>query len=83
MSFDQESKSEEKTKLFEGVCGGGGVGRGAGAEFRPKQNKKKKKPKKKPIDICLYFVLMLYITFQVPGSGASLVLIQTKGVTDR
>ena len=31
----------------------------------------------------LIFMLMLYINFQVPGSSGSLVLIQTKGVTDR
>ena len=31
----------------------------------------------------LIFVLMLYIKFQVPGSSGSLVLIQTKGVTER
>ena len=29
------------------------------------------------------FVLMLYIKFQVPGSSGSLVLTQTKGITDR
>ena len=30
-----------------------------------------------------FFVLMLYIKFQVPGSSGSLVLQATKGVTDR
>ena len=29
------------------------------------------------------FVLMLYIKFQVPGFSGFLVLIQTKGVTER
>ena len=38
---------------------------------------------KKTIGICLFFVLMLYIKFQVPGSSGSLVLTQTKGATDR
>ena len=33
--------------------------------------------------ICLFFVFILYIKFQVPGSSGSLVLTQTKGVTDR
>ena len=37
----------------------------------------------KKIGICLFFVLMLYIKFQVPGSSGSLVLTQTKGVMDR
>ena len=37
---------------------------------------------KKTIGICLFFVLMLYIKFQIPGSSGSLVLTQTKGVTD-
>ena len=55
------------------VCGGGG-GRGAGGGFQPK---------KKTIGIRLFFVLMLYIKFQVPGSSGSLVLTQRKGVTDR
>ena len=31
----------------------------------------------------LFFVLMLYIKFQVPSSSGSLVLQPTKGVTDR
>ena len=34
----------------------------------------------KTIGIRLFFVLMLYIKFQVPGSSGSLVLTQTKGV---
>ena len=38
---------------------------------------------KKTICSHLLFVLMLYIKFQVPGSSGSLVLPQTKGVTDR
>ena len=36
-----------------------------------------------PKVICLFFVLMLFIKFQVPGSSGSLVLTQTEGVTDR
>ena len=38
---------------------------------------------KKKIRVCLFFVLMLYIKFQVPSSSGSLVLQPTKGVTDR
>ena len=41
-----------------------------------------KKNIKKTISIRFFFVLMLYIKFQVPSSGGSLVLTQTKGVTD-
>ena len=48
------------------VCGGGGgVGGAGGGGFQSK---------KKTIDIRLFFVLMLYIKFQVPGSSGSLVL---------
>ena len=43
----------------------------------------KKKKTQKTIGIRFFFVLMLYIKFQVPGSSGSLVLTQTKGVTDR
>ena len=39
--------------------------------------------KKKKIRVRLFFVLMLYIKFQVPSSSGSLVLQPTKGVTDR
>ena len=42
----------------------------------------KVRPKKK-IPVRLFFVLMLYIKFQVPSSSGSLVLQPTKGVTDR
>ena len=38
---------------------------------------------KKKIRVRLFFVLMLYIKFQVPSSSGSLVLQPTKGVTDR
>ena len=38
---------------------------------------------KKNICVRLFFVLMLYIKFQVPSSSGSLVLQSTKGVTDR
>ena len=75
MNFDKESKSEEKKNFF-GVGGGGGWTEREG-EFQPK-----KKPQK-TIGIRLFFVLMLYIKFQVPGSSGSLVLTQTKGVMDR
>ena len=82
MNFDKESKSED---FFFG--GGGerererkreterGGGRGIPTE--------KKKENTKTTGIRLFFVLMLSIKFQVPGSGGSLVLAQTKGVTDR
>ena len=39
--------------------------------------------KKKKIRIRLFFVLMLYVKFQVPSSSGSIVLQPTKGVTDR
>ena len=67
----EESKSEEEKKIGGGT---GGVGEGGGGGFQPK---------KKTTGIRLFFVLMLYIKFQVPGSSGSLVLTQTKGVTDR
>ena len=50
--------------------GGGGEG------YQPKKRKHKNN------DIRLFFVLMLYIKFQVPGSSGSLVLTQTKGVAE-
>ena len=72
MNFDKEYKSEEK-KTFFFFLGGGGE-RGGGGRFQPE----------KTIGIRLFFfVLMLYTKFQVPGSSGSLVLTQTKGVTDR
>ena len=42
-------------------------------------------PKKNPktIGVRLFFVLMLYIKFQVPGSSGSLVLTQAKRDMDR
>ena len=40
-------------------------------------------PTEKKIHVRLFFVLMLYIKFQVPSSSGSLVLQPTKGVTDR
>ena len=68
MNFDKESKSVENILC---VCAGrGGGGGGILTE-------------KKTIGIRLIFVVMLYIKFQVPGSSGSLVLTQTKGVTDR
>ena len=39
--------------------------------------------KTKTIGIRLFFVLMVYIKFQVPCSSGSLVLTQTKEATDR
>ena len=74
MDFGKESKSEEEFFVCLCVCVWGGGGRGAGGGFQPK---------KKTIGIRLFFVLMLYIKFQVPGSSGSLVLTQRKGVTDR
>ena len=38
--------------------------------------------KNETIGIRLFFVLMLYIKFQVPGSSGSLVLTQSKAVTE-
>ena len=40
-------------------------------------------PTEKKIRVRLFFVLMLYIKFQVPSSSGSLVLRPTKGITDR
>ena len=71
MNFDKESKSED----FFFFLGGGGGG-GGGRMILTKR-------KKKAIGIHLFFVLILYIKFQVSGSSGSLVLTQTKGVTDR
>ena len=72
MNFDKESNYEEKKIFFLG-----GRRRGGGGGFQPK------KKHKKTIGIRLFFVLMLYIKVQVPDSSGSLVLTQTKGVTDR
>ena len=40
-------------------------------------------PTEKKMRVRLFFVLMLYIKFQVPTSSGSLVLQPLKGVTDR
>ena len=71
MNFGKESKSVEK-KINKKLRGGGGGVRGGG--FQPKKNN---------MDFAYVFMLMLYIKFQVPGSSGSLVLTQTKGVTER
>ena len=39
-------------------------------------------PTEKKIRVPLFFVLMLYIKFQIPSSSGSLVLHPIKGVTD-
>ena len=89
MNFDKESKSEEKKFFFGGGGGGGGgVGEGGEREERERVGGRRRafQPKKNPqqtIGIRLFFVLMFYIKFQVPSSSGSLVLTQTKGVTDR
>ena len=61
------------------MCGGGG-GETGKQEGIPTEKKKKTKITR---GVRLFFVLMLYIKFQVPGSSGTLVLTQTKGVTDR
>ena len=61
MNFGKESKSEKKKKKK--IWRGGGEG--GGEEGIPTK-----------IGIPLFFVLMLYIKFQVPGSSGSLVLTQ-------
>ena len=73
MNFDKESKSEE----FLCVCvwGGGEGGWRGGISTEKKKTQKNNR-------YSLIFVLMLHIKFQVPGSSGSLVLTQTKGVTD-
>ena len=80
MNFDKESKSEEFFFFFFFFFWGGG---GGGQTERGWGMREKKRKHKKTIGIRLLFVLMLYIKFQVPGSSGSLVLTQTKGVTDR
>ena len=67
MNFDKDSRSEEKKKR-----GGGGKRTERGGE-EGDSNRKKENVKKK-IGIRLFFVLMLCIKFQVPGSSGSLVL---------
>ena len=67
-----------KNFFFFGGGGGGGGGEGQRRGFSTEKNKTQK-----TIGIRYFFVLMLYIKFQVPGSSGSLVLTQTKGVTDR
>ena len=66
---------KDKKKFSRGWGGGDGEGRGGEVGgFQPKKTKNNR--------YSLIFVLMLYITFQVPGSSGSLVLTQTKGETD-
>ena len=71
MNFDKESK-------FEDFFWGGGEERG-GEEGDSNQKKENTKNNR----YSLFFLFMLYIKFQVPGSTGSLVLTQTKGLTDR
>ena len=61
---------ESKSEEYKKMFWGGG---GVGGEEEGDSN----------IGIRLFIVLMLYIKFQVPCSSGSLVLTQTKGVTDR
>ena len=49
-------------KTYNPIHWGGGGGRGGGREWKEGDSNQKKK-----IGIRLFFVLMLYITFQVPG----------------
>ena len=81
MNFDKESKSEENSFFFFFFFffGGGGGGR----EREREGGEEGDSNQKKTIGIRLFFVLMFYIKFQVPGSSGSLVLTQTNGVTDR
>ena len=53
------------------------------AESKKGHNFAIQRPTEKKIRVRLFFVLMLYIKFQVPSSSGSLVLQPTKGVTDR
>ena len=68
MNLDKESKSYFFFFFF---LGGGGRG-GEGGGFQPE------KKTQKTIGIRLFFVLMLYIKFHVPGSSGSLVLHKQK-----
>ena len=84
MNFDKESQSEEIFFFW------GGWGRDRererererGGVVEQEGDSNRTKPQK-TIGIRLFFVLMFYIKFQVPGSSGSLVLPQTKGVTGR
>ena len=68
--------------MWVGGGGGGEEGRGFGAvgggRGVPSEKKKEKERKKYVLCIPLFFVLMLYIKFQVLSSSGSLVLTQTK-----
>ena len=77
MNFDKESKSEEI--FFVGMWGGGGQRE----RERKGRGEERDSNRTNTIGIRSFFVPMLYIKFQVPGSNGSLVLTQTKGVTDR
>ena len=66
MNFDKESKSEDFFFFFFFFLGGGG-GRERRREEEEDSNQNKKKTQK-TIGIRKFFVLMLYIKFQVPGS---------------
>ena len=65
--------------MGEGGGRGGGGRRGNPTEKKNKK-KKKKKHKKQTTGIRLFFELMLYIKFKVPGLSGSLVLTQTRNV---
>ena len=77
--FRQRIQIWRRNNFFGWLVGGGrgGGGGGEGEEEIPTE----KKPYNKYS--LIFFVHMLYIKFQVPGSCGSLVLTQTKGVTDR
>ena len=65
------------------VGGGGGV-EGGGRIPTKKKDSLSTHTHTKTIRIRLFFVLLLYIKFQPPGSSGSLVFTQTNGgVTDR
>ena len=66
-------------KIFFFFWGGGGGNEGGGGRKEILTEKKTQKA----IGIRLFFVLMLYIKFPVPGTSGSLVTTQIKGVTDR
>ena len=77
MNFDKESISEDFFSSFFLFFFWGGGRKGGGVGRVPTKNIK--------YNSYLLFLhsCMLYIKFQVPGSSGSLVLTQTKGVTDR
>ena len=73
-----QSKSEKKKQTFFCVLGGWGGVQGAGGAATALMAQSRQRghnelgPTEKKLCICLFFVLMLHIKFQVPSSSCSL-----------